>query len=365
MSIEAPKDGREPSAGAWVPDPTRTVEHKLGYCPVVWYAHMRECSTVNDYDGEAIHQHILPAIEGLDFALSQKHRAVLSCGDPQIIEAGVEPGYNPSGATGTISVPSTPNGGSPSSGNAQTGSYAQTGGKKGRVKSPGLVWQYPDKDTKVTYLTLAPGAIEALDSHCADLRNKNAESLQVVVLDPQNLKLAAAISGKAIEQLRARQFDRCDQIRDDVGTGWLLPAIKMLLRVSLSAKIALPSVKKAAAALAKFVEDDISSPMLFLRWPKGYVAPDPADEQLIVTTAVAAKESGAITRRMLLQKIAPIYSIDDLAQAEEALDEEKADNQAEALEHATNMAKAAPPAPAVNDNGKAPPNGTQPKPAAE
>jgi hypothetical protein len=330
LPIDAPKDGREPKPEAWVEDEARTVAHKLGFCPVVWYAHMRECSTVEDYDGEAIHQNVCDEIQGLDFALSQKHRAALFCGDPQVVEVGVEPGYNPSQVGGRAAVvPSTRSGGTIGANNPAIGSYGG-GGNAVRVKSPGTAWQYPDPNTKVTYLTLPRGSLGELDNHCADLRNKIAESLQVVVLDPQNLKLAAAISGKAIEQLRSRQFDRCDQIRDDVGSGWILPAVKMLLRVALKTKVSIPAVKKAAAALAGFIADDISSPLLFLKWPSGYVAPDPPDEQIVVQSAVAAKDAGIATRRMAVQKVARIFGVDSVDQALDALDEEKAENAARA-----------------------------------
>lgn len=322
--IPAPKDGREPAPDAWVPDEARTVKHKLGFCPVVWYAHMRECSTVEDYDGEAIHQNITDEIQGLDFALSQKHRAALFCGDPQVIELGVEPGYNPSQQTGRqASVPSSRSGGMPGANNATTGSYGG-GSQAVRVKSPGTSWQYPNENTKVEYLTLEKGALGELDDHCADLRNKIAESLQVVVLDPQNLKLAAAISGKAIEQLRSRQFDRCDQIRDDISSGWILPAVKMLLRVAIKARVALPSVLKVMDALAKFADDDINSPLLLVKWPNGYLAPDPADEQIIVQTAVQAKKEGIATKRMAVEKVARIFGVDSVDQAVDALDEEEA-----------------------------------------
>jgi hypothetical protein len=329
LPIPAPNDGREPLASAWVEDKTRTVQHKLGFCPVVWYAHMRECSTVEDYDGEAIHQHVTDEIQGLDFALSQKHRAALFCGDPQVVELGVEPGYNPSQASGRMAaVPSTQSGGIAAGLNAVNGSYGG-GGQSARIKSPGVAWQYPSENTKVMYLTLEKGALGELDDHCADLRNKIAESLQVVVLDPQNLKLAAAISGKAIEQLRSRQFDRCDQIRDDVGSGWILPAIKMLLRVAVKTRIALPSVEKVMDSLAKFAADDIHSPLLLVKWPNGYLSPDPADEQIIVQTAVQAKTAGIATKRMAVQKVARIFGVDSVDQAVAMLDDEEANGAAQ------------------------------------
>jgi predicted double-glycine peptidase len=324
LPIDAPKDGRDPEPGDWKPDPAKTIEGEdrdLGFCPVVWYAHMKESSTVEDYDGEAIHQNILDQIQGLDFALSQKHRAALSMGDPQICEFGVEKGYNPSGAAKSIGVAASTAGGTLSGGNPQHGSYQETGGRTGRVKSPGVVWQYPDLNSKVEMLTLEKGSLEELDAHATDLRNKIAESLQVVILDAQNVKSTTEISGKAVEHLRSRQFDRCDQIRDDVGDGWLIPAVLMLLRVILKTKTPVKAVQNAGKALQRLLDEGPDAVMLTLRWPRGYVQPDALDEQAIITMTAAAKTAGFITRRMAVEKIAAIFGIESIEQAEEALDE--------------------------------------------
>ena len=332
LPVEARRDGVEPPASAWAPDKTNTVDHKLGFCPVHWYPHMKECSTVADYDGEAIHENILDEIEGLDFALSQRHSSALFCGDPQIVETGVAPGYNPSGQVGKTAIPSTAAGGKPSASNPVTGHYVPSEGKPARRKSPGVVWQYEDQNVKVAYLVLPPGALEALDGHAADLRNKVAEALAVVLIDPQNAKFTSDMSGRAIEQLRSRQFDRCDQIRDDVGDNWILPVVKLLLRVALATKIALKAIEPVRDILEKFIDDAESAPMLFLRWPSSYMRPQPEDETATVTTTGLALQAKIITRRMAVQKVAPIYGVDDVDQAMEALEKEDQENAAKALE---------------------------------
>lgn len=328
LPVVCDKQGKEPPAEAWVVDPAKTLEHKLGFVPCHWYPHDRECSTVADYDGEAVHENILDEITGLDFSLSQRHRSALFCGDPQIIETGVESGYNPSGQVGQTSVPATASGGTPSSSNPVTASYQSPQGKSGRVKSPGGVWQYEDANVKVAYLALPEGALSALDENAADLRNKIAEALAVVLIDPQNAKFTSDMSGKAIEQLRSRQFDRCDQIRDDVGDNWILPVVKLLLRIALKTDIKIKSVVAVRKLLEKFVQDDASAPILSLRWVSGYVKADPEDETNVVTAATAALQGKVITRRMAVQKIAPIYGIKNVDQAVEELEKELDDNAA-------------------------------------
>lgn len=337
LPLEADKTGKEPLETAWKVDEKRTVNHKLGFCPVHWYAHMRECSTVDDYDGEAIHQDCLDTIRGLDFALSQRHRAALFAGDPQTIETGVQPGYNPSGQVGRMGQPGSVKGGEDAQKYA-TSHYVSTGPKTARVKSPGAVWQYEDPNTKVSYLVLPGEALVALDQDAADLRNKICEDLAYCPIDPHNVKFTGEMSGNAIAMLRARQFDRCDIYRDDVGDNWILPVVQLLLRVALKINLASKALDAVRDILGEFVDDAAAEPMLFLRWPAGYLKPDPADENMTVTMAGAALKAGIATKRMALQKVAPIFGVDNIDQAEEALEKEAEENQAKAMQIAASAA---------------------------
>jgi hypothetical protein len=298
---------------------------------VHWYAHMRECSTVSDFDGRAVHENVLDELRGLDFALSQRHRAALFCGDPQIVEIGVEPGYNPTASISgrSAGVPSSAYGGKPSNANPSTGSYRAPPTRSARVKSPGVAWQYEAKkaDCDVKYLKIGSDDLKALDEHAADLRNKIAEALAVVIMDAQNVKFHAAMSGKAIEQFRAFQFDRCDQIRDDVAANWIIPAAQLALRVCLKTVTrGLIAVDKVRGLLEKFAADDAAAPMLFCKWPAGYMKPDPQEELYVVQAAVAARTAKAITKRMALNKLGPIYGVDNVDQALDELEQESADD---------------------------------------
>lgn len=344
--VDADKSGVDPKPSAWVPNKDLTVDHNLGFCPVHWYAHMRECSTVADYDGEAVHQECCDEIRGLDFALSQKHRAALYTGEPQGIETGVERGYNPSGEVGREAILATTRGGSPSGDNPVEGGYRDLGGgKPARRKTPGGWWQYEQKDAKVAYLTLPPEALEAIASHSADLRNKLCEMLAYVPTDPENVKYAAAMSGKAIEALKSRQFARCKQYRDDVGDNLLIPVTHLLLRVALATKLAVPAVKAAAPALEKYIADDTAAPLLFVRWSRGFLSPGVDEEKTTVDAVVAARGGALITKRMALEKLKSVFPIDNVDQALEELEEEATENQARAVENAKAMNEAVPPKP--------------------
>lgn len=256
------------SAPKWTPE--SVISHGLGFCPVVWYPFLRGTGTCNEIDGRPIHANALEEIEAHDIAISQRHRAALMAGDPQICEFGVMPGSNPgeegrlprmarSGVAGDVVDPGT--------GNVRSlGGIAPDGWVEGpspapaRKKGPGYVWQFASKDSRAEILTLPEGALKALDEHARDIRVKIAESLCVVFLDPENVKFAATVSGKALETLRARQIDRCDMIRDDFGDKAIKPSISMLMRIAsrLGPQLRTPGIKKAMPVLAKFATPDLT-----------------------------------------------------------------------------------------------------------
>ena len=222
---------------------------------------MSGCSAVGEIDGKAIHANILDEIRAHDFALSQRHRAAIYAGDPQWTEVGVELGSTPSGTGPVVTMP-TLNGGAVT-GPSQPASSFKTGGAvsqgSGRLKGAGEVWQYENQDAKVQLHTLPGDALKALDEHARDLRIKIQEALAVVLLDPESVKFAATVSGKALATLKARQLDRCDQYREDFGDGFIKPAVSMLLRVAFivggKGGLKTAGIKKLLPVLKKFEED--------------------------------------------------------------------------------------------------------------
>jgi len=127
-----------------------------------------------------------------------------------------------------------------------------------RKKGPGYVWRYPNTETRVEYLTVPATALKVLDENARDLRIKLQEALGVVFLDPENIKFAATTSGKALEAIKQKQIDRCDQYRDDLTDNFLLPTLDMQLRIAhkLGAGLRVPGIDKVQAMLAKFDQAD-------------------------------------------------------------------------------------------------------------
>lgn len=342
--IPAVFDGQvDVSAIKWVADPKLTVTHGLGFCPVVWYPHMRGCGSEGRVDGYAVHENILDEIRGLDFALSGRHRAALYAGDPQWTETGVEPGYNPSG-TGrkpVVVAQSSPKGGAPGPGNPRhKGGYIDPSntGRRARKKSPGVVWQYENPDTKVTLHTLPGDALKAVDDNARDLRAKLCESLGVVFIDSETAKMVTGLSGRALEALRKRHLARCDRYRQDFGDRFLIPAFAMLLRIAMVAGLDIPKVREAAAVWAPAWS--WHCPPIDLVWgPYRELEPEEALAQ--VQVASQALTAGIATKRQAVVMCQSVLRVTDVDEYMDQLEEEAEANQARAIEMA--QASKAPP----------------------
>lgn len=360
---DASAHGVEPN---WQVDPEQVFEHGFGFCPVRWYPFLRGCSTANQIDGKAPHELCLDEIRALDFALSQRHRAALTAGDPQWTECGVVPGFNPSAPAQTAVMPGTLNGGPITPGNPQTTGWAEPQSRQpARMKSPGAVWQYPDATTKVTLHSLPGDAVKVVSDHAADLRMKLCEMLAYVPLDPDAISHLRQLSAKAIEALSKRERNRCDRIRDDFGDVCLIPSVQMLLRICAlyatgkrADKLNLAGLAKVAEILSRYLASDVS---LRLVWGD-YDNPDPDEEQKIVTTAVAAHQAGLITDRMAMAKLADIYDVENVDEAVKALQQEKQQRQADAMATAAKMKAAAPPGDNSKDGETPPAKAAPPEP---
>jgi len=334
---DAPDTGTKIS---WRENPKRSVDHGLGFCPVVWYPFMRGAQPVNVVDGQALHTALFAEIEAHDFAISMRHRAAIYSGDPQVVEIGVERGYNPSSMGRMPMMPSTPNGGVPGEDNPVNGSWAPLGGQVTQARKRGAttIWQYEEPETKVSMLLLPSDALKAIDDNAKDIRIKLQESLAVVFLDPENVKFAATTSGKALQAIKQRQLDRCDQYRDDFGDRYFDPSVSMQLRIAAvvlarGEALRVPGAKDVAPILKEFIDGgEWQAPTLQIIWGD-YFKPDP-DEQLKLVTMVTTALSSpvpVITTKLALRKLQDIFNIENIAAIEEELDQEVAERDAREL----------------------------------
>jgi len=333
---------KQKKAQGWKVD--KVYAHNLGFCPVVWYAYMKATRVSYGVDGIAIHEGLEDEIYALDMALSQRHRAALYCGDPQIVVTGADPSYSPTEKPGGRGMIATKEGGDFGNEGPPRPHYEYRDyfSMKGNIKkSPGTVWIFPDPNTKVIMLTLSEKEIGAIDRNAQDLRSKLAETLSVVFIDPEQVKFASQITGKALETLRERQINRCDQIRDDIADGLMLPAVDMLLRivatspglkVSKAIKDILPILKKFSVGMNTAAAPTVGQwtlPEPKLVWGS-YFKEDPDEQRIITETIINAVLSNLLTKKAAIERLKAFYPI--ITNTDVFLQELEAD-QAKLLDH--------------------------------
>jgi hypothetical protein len=315
---------------------------------------MPKTCDAGNIDGVAIHEQVKDEIDGLNYALSMRHRAALYAGDPQIIEIGVE--------DGDVSAPM----GRQARPIAQPGDHAsmhewngrdargQSGfSTQGRKRGVGVIWRYANVQSKVEYLTLPPEALKTLEGDADAILMMLREALCYVSVDPADAKLGIGeLSGKALEWFHKKQTDRCTKIREDFGHNCLLPLVNMLLRMVLkkgadiTQRLYLSGIAKLLPVLAKFeqpygdAENDNAEertesatrwfpPCLKLAWG-AYFPATAADAKSDIEMTIAAYQAGLITLETCVQKIAPHFpSIQDAKQYLEALANEKREKMGE------------------------------------
>ena len=316
----------------WTPDPKATSAHNLGFCPVVWYACCKPCGVVNDVDGRAIHESLLDEIDALNLALSQRNRAALYCGDPQMWATGVDTDGS-FAAQGRTAQVSTTEGSFAIGPTDQTGRVTRSRGA--RKKGAGAVWTSERSEAKFGMLTLPGDGLKALDDHIADLKSKISETMSHVDIDLENAKLAENVSGKALAVLFRRQTSFDDRLREDFGDGFLLPVVSMLLRICFKVRdgIYVDGVNDALPTLATFERAvaGADAPRWFVRldlsWPP-YFGNAPVDQSAVLNVVTATLDAKLCTREMAVEKLKTEGVIDyscTTAELLEQIDDEKAE----------------------------------------
>lgn len=323
--------GAEP---AWEEDTTKTVSHGLGFCPVIAHKFRCAASIVNQIDGHAIHETLFAEIDAFNFEASIRHKGAMYS-LPQRYETGVDRDYNPTAPRSAgMTVYGTPNAGhydprnvagAPPGLQVFRGQQDPTQTSGMRKQGPDEVWQYESPEVKVGQLTLDSGALEALSDTMADLRARITETLAWVPLNPEEIKFAAALSGKALERLLARQLNRVAKDRDGFGDGYIKPLYSMLLRVALKSAAGLKTrgSKKAMPVLQTFEAqtEGWTDPPLSLAWGNWF-NPVPEDEKFTVDSTIALYREKLITKRTAVEKIKTLAKIENVDAYLESLEEE-------------------------------------------
>lgn len=311
--------------------------HDFGFCPVVWYKFLSKMAASGDKDGRPVHFGVLGNVDAINVSLSQRHRAARYCGDPQVVETGVEDddARMPMGRqAATTQLTADPSGWDMSLSGRKTAGRASEVRKKGA----GTVWRYASPDAKVEYLLLSGDALKALENDVADNIGKLREDLGHVYIDPKDISGGVDISGKTLALMFETQIRKCNKIREDFGECFILPVLNMLFRIILKSGkgLYLAGVQKLQKILQRF-EQPIEGvkgvtwfePMLELKWGD-YFEPSDTDEATRVTTAIQAltSETPIITRKTAVEHVAGVFGIKSADQYEDSLQEEADEKEA-------------------------------------
>ena len=315
---EAREDGQEPS---WTPE--TTIVHGYGFVPATWYAFARKLMPKSERDGHALHATQTDEIDALCRAESQHNRAGLYCGDPLTVETGVAKGENPSAmgqrATGVASYK-----GENETVAAANSRYDMGGPRAGTVrkKGAGELWSYESADVKVELKVLPPSALEVLERDRDDLRH-NIDDALGWVRDREPGSQGGGIrftglSGEALKWMYQRQLSRCDTYRQDFADGWLLPIIRLALRIVLHhapkpEAIYLAGAKAIAPLLERFYRKvdgqegaQWFEPPLLVEWP-AYFQPTDADKAVVAKEVRDDLAANLITPETAVTRLEPFY----------------------------------------------------------
>ena len=350
LPAKASENGGEPDA--WIPNPALTFDHHLGFVPAIWWRRGKKKTTAAENDGCPIHQNLLDEIDGLNFSLSQRHRAARYAGDPQICEYGTSPE--------DVHAPQ---------GRQSRNAYAGDGdhpsnrrwildskGQPMRAKGPGTIWTYENPAAKCEYLTLPAGALESLVGDVRDLYAMLRDAMGYVDSDPANIKIGGDVSGKTLEWLYTNAINYCNRIRPDFADCFLLPLVSLLLRFvavkhNAGESLNIPGFAKAAPLVAKFSKDGKWQPPAMRCIWGSYFPLSESDKKAKQERVLAALEAGIITRQTAVEEIAALYpTIKDPAAYLKALEEEAQEKLAAQHDAMAALAKAGQPSPNEEDD---------------
>jgi hypothetical protein len=319
------------------PDPDKkktVVKHGFGFCPVIWYRFRKQESTAGDIDGQAIHDRLFGLIEAIDIGLSQRRRAALYCGDPQVVETGVE---DPAGVRAPSATVATQDMTRDASGYGEALIPSKrSGGMTTRKKGAGVVWQYDSPDADVKLLTLSGDALKTLVEDVDDNKCVLRESLGVVYVAPEDVTGSGDVSGKTLDVTYRPQIQVANSIREEFWRLCLLPLVSMLLRIVVKQEkgLYLGGADKIRAVAKRFEQEVDGAgtswfdPNLKAKWGD-YFEPSDQDESTRITNAQTALGGGdkpaLITLATAVAHIKPIFAdIQSVPQYVEKLKAEKA-----------------------------------------
>jgi hypothetical protein len=248
------------SAAPPVVDENRSVQHGLGFVPLVW---VRNLPGGDKVDGGCTFRAAIETGIEIDYQLSQAGRGLKYSSDPTLLIK------EPAGLDGEM------------------------------VRGAGNALVVSEKgDAKL--LEIGGTASQAVIEYVRTLRELALESVHGNRADAS--KLSAATSGRALELMSQGLVWLADNLRVSYGEGALLSLARMVLRARQRY-----ALRVMGAALPELDEDA----RLWLKWPRWY--PQSAEErQQDAQTLSTLAAAGQISRETAVKAIADTYDIEDV-----------------------------------------------------
>lgn len=260
-------------------DSARTVEHRLGFVPIVW---IKNLPPDDDIDGASTFAGAIDTQIQIEYLLSQAGRALKIMADPLLM----------------IRSPSDPD------------------GDFNRNSSNALI---VDTDGDAKLLEINGASSTAITDYCRTLREFALEAIHGNRASPDKLA-AGAISGKAMELLHLPLITLADNLRTSYGEDGLLSLAKMVLRASEVIPIKVSG---------KIIRSSRHADSLSLRWSNWFPATE-TDRNTQAQTLQMLKAGGIISTESAVQTLAPNYDIENVGEELGRIREDEAANDARA-----------------------------------
>lgn len=246
-------------------DTDRSVQHGLGFVPIVWIRNLPGPSvTGNASDGASTFRAAIETQIEIDYQLSQAGRGLKYSSDPTLLIK------EPAGTDGDI------------------------------VKGAGNALIVSEKgDARL--LEIGGTASAAVIEYVRMLRELGLESVHGNRASPD--RLTAAQSGRALELLNQGLLWLADNLRVTYGEGALLSLLQMVIKASRKYSLRIGGLDLGPL--------DLTFP-LSLRWPRWY-PPSAEDRQREAQTLSTLSAAGHMSRETAVKTLAPTYDIEDVA----------------------------------------------------
>jgi hypothetical protein len=280
-----------PVAGGQVPDwkedPEKTVEHKLGWCPVRWIRTLPD--QTDAIDGRpVIDPQLYPIIDDVCYTVSQRSRAVRYGCDPQLVRKG----------------------------------FTAPEKEQTKQKSPGIGWDVaPDGDVK--FLEIVGSGVQRATEHINDMIAAFREAAAVVKADPDETR--GDISGVVLELLHQPMIALASDLRADLGDKGFAGIVQMAMRLchdvrKRGERVWIQGIDAATLLLDQCLQEgQWMHPKVCLHWAPWFDI-TVAEQRTKVETAERAKKAGLVSAESATRYLEGVFGVEDVGAELEAVD---------------------------------------------